>query len=157
MSLVASVAIVPFRLVVFKRASGVLPDLDRRCSPSAGKPDSALELAISALGAGGPRSRSCASGNRVGRWSFVDGPVTANKTLAVPHGVGADAQGRLPALQGAARLRPALPERLRLPGALDRGRRRAQLGLNSKREIEEFGLEEFARRCRDVVVWSAAS
>ena len=31
-----------------------------------------------------------------------------------PHGLGADAEGRLPALQGAARLRPALPERLRL-------------------------------------------
>ena len=31
-----------------------------------------------------------------------------------------------------------------------------ELGLNSKREIEEYGLEEFARRCRDVVVWSSA-
>ena len=30
-----------------------------------------------------------------------------------------------------------------------------QLGLNSKREIEEYGLEEFAARCREVVVWSA--
>ena len=29
------------------------------------------------------------------------------------------------------------------------------LGLNSKREIEEFGLEEFARRCREVVVKSS--
>ena len=29
------------------------------------------------------------------------------------------------------------------------------LGLNSKREIEEFGLEEFARRCREVVVQSS--
>ena len=42
------------------------------------------------------------------------------------HGLGPDAEGRLPALQGAARLPPALPERLRLPGALDRGRRRAR-------------------------------
>src|SRR6266568_1677509 len=42
------------------------------------------------------------------------------------HGVGEDAEGRLPALQGVARLRPALPERLRLPGALDRGRGRAR-------------------------------
>ena len=32
-----------------------------------------------------------------------------------------------------------------------------QLGLNSKREIEEFGLAEFARRCREVVVQSSAS
>ena len=30
-----------------------------------------------------------------------------------------------------------------------------ELGLNSKREIEEFGLAEFARRCREKVVWSA--
>src|SRR5919198_922600 len=29
------------------------------------------------------------------------------------------------------------------------------LGLNSKREIEEYGLEEFAAKCRDVVVWSS--
>ena len=29
------------------------------------------------------------------------------------------------------------------------------LGLNSKREIEAFGLEEFARRCREVVVKSS--
>ena len=60
------------------------------------------------------------------RFSFVDGPVTANREVARrPHRLGAHAQGRLPALQGAARLSPALPERLRLPGALDRGRRRA--------------------------------
>ena len=30
-----------------------------------------------------------------------------------------------------------------------------QLGFNSKREIEEYGLEEFAARCREVVVKSA--
>ena len=38
--------------------------------------------------------------------------------------LGKDAQGRLPALQGAPRVRPALPERLRLPGPLGRGRGR---------------------------------
>ena len=51
-------------------------------------------------------------------WSFVDGPVTANKTLGV-HGLGPHAEGRFPALQGAPWLRPALPERLRLSGPLD--------------------------------------
>src|SRR5580765_7462205 len=35
-----------------------------------------------------------------------------------PHRLGTHAQGRLPALQGAPRVRPALPERLRLSGAL---------------------------------------
>ena len=32
-----------------------------------------------------------------------------------------------------------------------------ELGLNSKREIEEYGLAEFARRCREVVVLVVAS
>ena len=30
-----------------------------------------------------------------------------------------------------------------------------ELGLNSKREIEEYGLAEFARKCREKVIWSA--
>ena len=41
-----------------------------------------------------------------------------------PPRLGADDQGRLPALQGAARLRPPLPERVRLPGPPRRGRGR---------------------------------
>jgi isoleucyl-tRNA synthetase len=31
-----------------------------------------------------------------------------------------------------------------------------ELGLNSKREIEEYGLAEFARKCRAVVEWSSS-
>src|SRR5215218_1397553 len=30
-----------------------------------------------------------------------------------------------------------------------------ELGLNSKPEIEEYGLAEFAQRCREKVIWSA--
>ena len=45
-----------------------------------------------------------------------------------PPCLGPNAQGRLPALPRAARLRPALPERVRLPGALGRGRGRALAG-----------------------------
>ena len=30
-----------------------------------------------------------------------------------------------------------------------------ELGLNSKRDIEDYGLAEFARRCREKVIWSA--
>ena len=29
------------------------------------------------------------------------------------------------------------------------------LGLNSKREIEEYGLDKFAHKCREVVAWSS--
>src|SRR6478735_2987275 len=42
-----------------------------------------------------------------------------------PHGLGTNAEGRLSALQGDARVSPALPERIRLSGTLDRGRCRA--------------------------------
>jgi isoleucyl-tRNA synthetase len=30
-----------------------------------------------------------------------------------------------------------------------------ELGFNSKREVEAYGLAEFARRCREKVIWSA--
>ncbi len=58
--------------------------------------------------------------------------------------LGADAEGRLPALQGAPRLRPALPERVRLPGPLGRGRRRAVPRL----ELEARDRGVRARRVR---------
>ncbi len=29
------------------------------------------------------------------------------------------------------------------------------LGLNSEHEIEEYGLDRFAERCREVVAWSS--
>ena len=60
------------------------------------------------------------------RFSFIDGPVTANKSLAVHTAWGRtlkDVFQRYKALQ---RLPPALPERLRLPGPVDRGGRRAR-------------------------------
>jgi isoleucyl-tRNA synthetase len=89
------------------------------------------------------------------RWSFIDGPVTANKTLAVHTAWGRtlkDVFQRYKALRG---------HELRYQNGFDCqglwievGVERS-LGLNSKREIEEYGLAEFARRCREVVVWSS--
>ena len=110
-----------------------------------------------ALGARGHvRAAARAEPRRPALVSFFDGPVTANKTLARAHGVGADAEGRLPALQGAARLRPALPERLRLPGALDRGRRSRRRSASTRSaRSRSSGSRSSPRRCRDVVVWSS--
>ena len=89
------------------------------------------------------------------RWSFVDGPVTANKKLAVHTAWGRtlkDVFQRYKALRGFdQRYQNGFDcQGLWIEVGVER-----QLGLNSKKEIEEFGLEEFARRCRDVVVWSA--
>src|SRR3982074_1678857 len=88
-------------------------------------------------------------------WSFVDGPVTANKTLAVHTAWGRtlkDVFQRYKALQGFdQRYQNGFDcQGLWIEVGVER-----QLGLNSKREIEEVGLEEFARRCREVVARSS--
>jgi isoleucyl-tRNA synthetase len=94
--------------------------------------------------------------NRGGpRFSFVDGPVTANKTLAVHTAWGRtlkDVFQRYKALRGFdQRYQNGFDcQGLWIEVGVER-----ELGLNSKREIEAFGLAEFARRCRDKVIWSA--
>jgi isoleucyl-tRNA synthetase len=94
--------------------------------------------------------------NRGGaKWSFIDGPVTANKSLAVHTAWGRtlkDVFQRYKALRGFdQRFQNGFDcQGLWIEVGVER-----DLGLNSKREIEEYGLEEFARRCREVVVRSS--
>jgi isoleucyl-tRNA synthetase len=88
-------------------------------------------------------------------FSFFDGPVTANKPMGVHTAWGRtlkDVFQRYKAYRG-------FDERyqngfdcqgLWIEVGVER-----DLGLNSKPEIEEYGLENFARKCRDVVVWSS--
>ncbi|MEO5633299.1 class I tRNA ligase family protein [Gaiella sp.] len=90
------------------------------------------------------------------RFSFFDGPVTANKSLAVHTSWGRtlkDVFQRYKALNGYhQRYQNGFDcQGLWIEVGVER-----ELGLNSKREIEEFGLAEFSRRCREVVVKSAA-
>jgi isoleucyl-tRNA synthetase len=88
-------------------------------------------------------------------FSFVDGPVTANKTLAVHTAWGRtlkDVFQRYKALRG---FRQRYQNGFDCQGLWIEVGVERELGLNSKREIEEFGLAEFARRCREKVVWSA--
>jgi isoleucyl-tRNA synthetase len=89
------------------------------------------------------------------RFSFVDGPVTANKTLAVHTAWGRtlkDVFQRYKALRGFdQRYQNGFDcQGLWIEVGVER-----ELGLNSKREIEEYGLAEFARKCREKVIWSA--
>lgn len=89
------------------------------------------------------------------RFSFFDGPVTANKSLAVHTAWGRtlkDVFQRYKALRGHhQRYQNGFDcQGLWIEVGVER-----ELGLNSKREIEEFGLAEFARRCREKVIWSA--
>ena len=94
--------------------------------------------------------------NRGGpRFSFIDGPVTANKGMGVHTAWGRtlkDVFQRYKALQG-------FDQRYQngwdCQGLwIEVGVEKA-LGLNSKREIEEYGLERFAEECRKVVAWSS--
>ncbi len=95
--------------------------------------------------------------NRGGpKFSFVDGPVTANRMVLGVHTAWGrtlkDVFQRYKALRGFdQRYQNGFDcQGLWIEVGVER-----ELGLNSKREIEEFGLAEFARRCRDVVVRSS--
>ena len=125
--------------------------------PLPDKPDHpALEEAVLELWERERTFEQLRDGNRGGpKFSFFDGPVTANKTLAVHTAWGRtlkDVFQRYKALQGHdQRYQNGFDcQGLWIEVGVER-----ELGLNSKREIEEYGLDRFARKCRDVVVKSS--
>jgi isoleucyl-tRNA synthetase len=97
--------------------------------------------------------------NRGGpKWSFIDGPVTANRSSLGVHTAWGrtlkDVFQRYKALRGFdQRYQNGFDcQGLWIEVGVER-----LLGLNSKPEIEEYGLENFARKCREVVVNSSAA
>ncbi len=90
------------------------------------------------------------------RWSFIDGPITANKKMGVHHMWGRtlkDVIVRFRAMQG---YDQRFQNGYDCQGLWIEVGVEQELGLNSKREIEEYGLEAFARHCREKVIWSAS-
>ncbi|MEY2470741.1 MAG: isoleucyl-tRNA synthetase [Actinomycetota bacterium] len=86
------------------------------------------------------------------KFRFIDGPVTANKTLAVHTAWGRtlkDVFQRYKALRG---FHQRYQNGFDCQGLWIEVAVEKELGLNSKREIEEYGLEKFAEKCRDSVV-----
>jgi isoleucyl-tRNA synthetase len=94
--------------------------------------------------------------NRGGpRFSFIDGPVTANKKLGVHTAWSRtlkDVFQRYKALRGFdQRYQNGYDcQGLWVEVGVER-----ELGLNSKPEIEDYGLDKFARKCRDTVAYFA--
>src|SRR3954453_7784674 len=89
------------------------------------------------------------------KWSFIDGPVTANKKLAVHTAWGRtlkDVFQRYKALRG---FDQRFQNGFDCQGIWIEVGVEHELGLNSKREIEEYGLENFARKSRDVLLRSS--
>jgi isoleucyl-tRNA synthetase len=123
-------------------------------SPLPDKPDHpALELAILELwereGTFGKLREQIRGGPR---WSFIDGPVTANKKLPVHTAWGRtlkDVFQRYKAMRG---FDQRFQNGFDCQGLWIEVGVEKSLGLNSKREIEEYGLDRFTRECRDVVV-----
>jgi len=90
--------------------------------------------------------------NRGGpRFSFIDGPITANNPMGVHHAWGRtlkDVFQRYKALRG---FEERYQNGFDCQGLWVEVEVEKALGLNSKREIEEYGLAEFAARCRERV------
>jgi isoleucyl-tRNA synthetase len=126
--------------------------------PLPDKPDhTALELEILELWERDGTFEKLRELNRGGpRFSFVDGPVTANRMVLGVHTAWGrtlkDVFQRYKGLRGYdQRYQNGFDcQGLWIEVGVER-----ELGLNSKREIEDYGLAEFARRCREVVVKSS--
>ena len=90
--------------------------------------------------------------NRGGpRFSFIDGPITANNPMGVHHAWGRtlkDVFQRYKALRG---FDQRYQNGFDCQGLWVEVEVEKSLGLNSKHEIEEYGLAEFAARCRERV------
>ncbi|MBA2461711.1 MAG: isoleucine--tRNA ligase [Actinobacteria bacterium] len=88
-------------------------------------------------------------------WSFVDGPITANGAMGVHHAWGRtlkDVFQRYKALRG---FDQRYQNGFDCQGLWVEVNVERALGLNSKREIEEYGLAAFAERCRESVATHA--
>jgi isoleucyl-tRNA synthetase len=85
------------------------------------------------------------------KFSFIDGPITANNPMGVHHAWGRtlkDVFQRYKALRGHDQ---RYQNGFDCQGLWVEVEVEKSLGLNSKREIEEYGLAEFAARCRERV------
>ena len=94
--------------------------------------------------------------NRGGpKFSFFDGPVTANKSLGVHTAWGRTLKDVFQRYKGLRGFDQRYQNGFDCQGLWIEVDVERQLGFNAKREIEEYGLEEFARKCREFVIWSA--
>ena len=86
------------------------------------------------------------------RWSFIDGPITANNPMGVHHAWGRtykDIYQRYHAMHG---FDQRYQNGFDCQGLWVEVEVEKALGLNSKRQIEEYGLDRFAERCRERVL-----
>ena len=86
------------------------------------------------------------------RFSFIDGPITANNRMAVHHAWGRtykDLFQRYKTMQG---FRQRYQNGFDCQGLWVEVEVEKELGLDSKRDIEEFGIEKFVDLCKERVL-----
>jgi isoleucyl-tRNA synthetase len=87
------------------------------------------------------------------KWSFIDGPITANNPMGVHHAWGRtykDIYQRYRAMKG---FDQRFQNGFDSQGLWVEVEVEKELGLNSKREIEAYGLENFSRKCKERVLY----
>ena len=104
-----------------------------------------------ALGGGAdlPRLREQNAGGP--RFSFIDGPITANNPMGVHHAWGRTLKDVFQRYNAAAGHDERYQNGFDCQGLWVEVEVEKELGLNSKREIEEYGIAEFAQRCKERV------
>ncbi len=85
------------------------------------------------------------------RFSFIDGPITANGPMGVHHAWGRTLKDVFQRYQAARGHDERYQNGFDCQGLWVEVEVEKQLGLNSKREIEDYGLAEFAERCKERV------
>ena len=84
-------------------------------------------------------------------FSFIDGPITANNPMGVHHAWGRTYKDVFQRYQAMLGHDQRYQNGFDCQGLWVEVEVEKQLGLNSKRDIEAYGMAEFARRCRERV------
>jgi len=90
------------------------------------------------------------------RWSFIDGPITANNPMGVHHGWGRtykDLFHRYRAMRG---FSTRYQNGFDCQGLWVEVEVEKELGFRSKRDIENYGIARFVRKCKERVLRYAA-
>ena len=85
------------------------------------------------------------------RFSFIDGPITANNPMGVHHAWGRTLKDVYQRFNAATGHDERYQNGFDCQGLWVEVEVEKELGLNSKREIEDYGIAEFAERCKERV------
>ena len=90
------------------------------------------------------------------KWSFIDGPITANNPMGVHHGWGRTLKDIFVRYHAMLGYDQRYQNGFDCQGLWVEVEVEKDFGFNSKREIEAYGLDRFARACRERVLTYAA-